>query len=146
MSDGCGAYTQEVPGILERYKVDHSIKEWTKQVEATFNVETGEKRGAICSTNMKDGNWRKLKRQVPEGLGVSTPGMIKTKMMYIRSAQWRMMVRGEDRWEAFLQAHARWRKAQNRAPEVPAQVSMNGDEPTEDSPVQPCAAQPSLFW
>ena len=36
----------------------------------------------------------------------------KKRMKYVRSAQWRRMTRGDDRWQAFYEASCAWRKDQ----------------------------------
>eukprot|EP00972_Heterocapsa_arctica_P106044 15620908-Heterocapsa_arctica.AAC.1 len=110
MTDGAGIYEQQHPGILEHYAVNHQEKEWTRPVEPIFNVETGERRCCLASTNFLDSTWQRIKSQIPGGLKATTAGGRKTKENYIRAAQWKMMVAGEDRWEAFCVAAHRWRR------------------------------------
>ena len=107
-SDGATAYSQVLRGIIERYAVNHSIQEWTRPVQALFNVDTQERRGTLASSNFIDSDWRKIKKQVPDGISVSTLGGVKTKMMYVRCAQWRMMVRGEGRGPMAGLLQSRW--------------------------------------
>jgi hypothetical protein len=106
MTDGAGAYNVPHEGVLEHHAVNHQANEWTRPADATFNLETGEKRATLASTNYLDSQWQKIKEQMPRGLSVTTAGGIRTKM---RSAQWRMMIRGEDRWQAFCEAAVTWR-------------------------------------
>ena len=62
----------------------------------------------LASTNYLDSEWQKVKRQIPAGIGVMTLGGVRTKMNYVRAAQWRMMTRGEDKWQVFCEAARAW--------------------------------------
>jgi len=112
MSDGASAYRQETEGIYEHFWCNHQEREWTKPVMATYNVVTKEKRQTFASTCFLDSEWRKIKEQVPRGLGVRTLGEIRLKMRYVRAAQWRKMTRGADKWQAFCEAASAWRQTQ----------------------------------
>ena len=57
-----------------------------------------------------ESEWQKLKRQVPGELPVRALEEIRVKMNYVRAAQWRRLVRGEDKWQAWCQAAKRWRE------------------------------------
>ena len=112
MSDGAGAYRQEHAGIFEHHAVNHQEKEWTRPEEPVWNVETGDTRPTFASTHYIDSQWQTNKMQLPRGIGVSTPAGVKLKMLFVRAAQWRMMLRGQDKWEAFCKAHKAWREEQ----------------------------------
>ena len=70
LTDGASAYRQEVEGVDEQHACNHQKKEWTKSVEVLHNVETRKRRQTYASTNFLDGEWRKLKEQVPRGISV----------------------------------------------------------------------------
>ena len=89
-------------------------EEWTKPVEATYNVDTGDTRQTSASTNFMDSDWSKIKEQVPRGLSVKTLAGFRLKMRYVRWAQWRKMTRGEDKWQAFCEAAFAWRASQKQ--------------------------------
>ena len=133
MTDGATCYSQQVTGVYEHFSVNHQLKEWTRPVDATFNVETGEKHVTLASTNFKDSEWQKLNSQLPRGLSVKTKGEIRTKMNYVRSAQWRMMIRGEEPWAAFCQAAVAWKQEHaSEAAGVEEELRRSGDDPGED--------------
>lgn len=113
-TDGAVAYLEPHIGIDEHRKINHSLQEWSRSEEVLFNVETGERKITYISTNYLDSQWQKVKQQVPRGLEVKTAAGIRTKMKYVRSAQWRMMTRGEDKWQAFCEASEKWRVYQQR--------------------------------
>ena len=109
MSDSAAAFLQNHKAVIERYHVNHSIKEWTKHVCPIWNVQTGERRACLCSTNFEDSQWQKAKADIPKGIKSSTAGARRTKMLYIRAHQWKTIVQAEDRWGAFCAATKRWR-------------------------------------
>ena len=65
MSDGATGYRQVLAGIDYQFWVNHQEKEWTKPMDVPFNLETGETRHTLISTNMIDGSWHKVKEQIP---------------------------------------------------------------------------------
>ena len=84
--------------------MNHSEKDWTRPVRALFNVTDDERKACLASTKIIDSTLRCLKTQIPRGMEVTTAGARRTKMNYIRSAQWRLMMR-----EAFCVAVQRRR-------------------------------------
>ena len=96
------------PGIVQHLTVNHSDKEWARPADILFNVETGETKHGIVSTRLIDGTWSKLKHDIPHGLAADTPERRAIKLEYIRAAQWRLMLAGQDRWKAFCQATCCW--------------------------------------
>ena len=48
MSGSAAAFLQDHFGVLQRFSVNHSEKEWTKHVRPIWNVETGEKEPACA--------------------------------------------------------------------------------------------------
>ena len=130
MSDGASVYTQSHPGIQQHHAVNHSEHEWTRPEHVLSNCETGETRLTLVSTNFLDSDWQKIKSQIPQGVPVRIAGEIKTKMNYVRSAQWRMLTRGEDKWVAWCQAVKRWRENHDCEP-FPSE-EPSGDGVAED--------------
>lgn len=134
MTDGACAYDQDVVGVVERFSVNHQLKEWTRPVNALANAETLERRATLASTNFLDSTWRKLKAQLPGGLSIRTQGGIKTKMHFVRSAQWRMLIRGQDPWAAFCTAAVAWKNDRHPAGAAAAEgddLWRDGDEPVD---------------
>ena len=56
-------------------------------------------------------------------------GGIRLKMDYARSAQWRLMTKGEDKWKAFCEASVRWRSERDV---VGDDTVLSGDEASDD--------------
>ena len=112
MSDSAVAYTRRPwgLGIVDAHSVNHSRKptpELARSVEALADVSTGEKRAAICSTNLIDPTWGKMKSSIPDG-GVTgkTPQGRQRLASYIRMAQWKIMHSTYDRWGPFCREAA----------------------------------------
>lgn len=132
MSDSAAAFLQDHVGVLERFNVNHSIKEWTKHVRPIWNVRTQERRACLCSTNFADSTWQKTKASIPKGIKSSTAGSRRTKMRYVRACQWRVIVQEEDRWGAFCAASKQWRQHHDSHPQelIPAGTVTFGFDAT----------------
>ena len=116
MSDSAICYTSRPRGrgIVDAHSVNHSRKptpELARSVDVLANVSTGKKRAAICSTNLMDPTWGKMKSMIPEG-GVTgkTPEGRQRLASYIRMAQWKLMHSTYDRWGPFCQEAARYER------------------------------------
>ena len=135
MSDSAAASLQDHFGVLQRFSVNHLEKEWAKHVRPIWNVETGEKRAGLCSTNYADSQWQKMKDAIPNGLKSSTGGSRRTKMLYVRAWQWKVIVQQEDRWDAFCAACKRWREHQRCTPpeDAPADAGHFGFDETGEA-------------
>jgi hypothetical protein len=97
----------------------------------------------FASTNFIDSCWQKIKSQVPKGLEVKSLGGIRTKMLYVRSAQWRMMTKGEDKWKAFCEASIRWRHYKDSRGDAPCDEPGIGNDDIEDEGAA-CAGSESV--
>ena len=135
MSDSAAAFLQDHFGVLQRFSVNHSEKEWTKHVRPIWNVETAERRASLCSTNYADSQWQKMKDAIPNGIKSSTAGSRRMKMLYVRAWQWKVIVQQEDRWDAFCAACKRWREHQRCTPpeEAPADAGHFGFDETGEA-------------
>ena len=57
-----------------------------------------------------------------------TPAGVKLKTLFVRAAQWRMMLRGQDKWEVFCKAHKAWREEQGAGI---SERAKQGDDKTD---------------
>jgi hypothetical protein len=110
MSDSATAYTSKPrgQGIVDAHHVNHSrtpTKEFARSVSALAVAGTDERRPAMCSTNLIDPTWRRLKQEVPQG-GVTGRDEAGRERMrsYIRTGQWKEMLSTSERWGPFCAA------------------------------------------
>lgn len=110
MSDSAHAYASVVhPGIVQKFSVNHFLKEWSKPCTITANVLTGEQVASRVHSQTIDRCWAMVKAQLPRYRSAKTEEERAVLDEYIRAAQWRMQHSTYDLWEPFCKvavAHA----------------------------------------
>ena len=95
-------------GVVEKHLVNHNrkpVRENTRSVEITANIEIGEKRAGTAGTQGIDGTWRWLEDHFPRSLNCHRDEQTwQTYVEYVRFAQWLVMLGTEDKWAAFCEA------------------------------------------
>ena len=115
MSDSAAVYTSRpfAIGIVDGDSVNHSrkpIPELSRSIEVLADVVTKEKRPAVCSTNLIDPTWRRVKEGIPDSASAKTPADRIKMTKYVRAQQWKIMLSTYDRWAPFVAAAARYAK------------------------------------
>lgn len=76
------------------------------------NVETGETRCGMASTQLIDDIWRRLEQSIPTQLTAPrTLAQLEIWEEHIRFAQWRHITSGSDRWKEFCSAAQHFEKS-----------------------------------
>ena len=123
-SDSAGAFVDvSVPGVVQKFHVNHSEKEYARSVSILKNIDTGETRAGITGSMTVDRSWRTVKEGFPkggQGISAKTAAGRKNLMRKIRSRQWFHILSTSDRWDAFCQAAKRF--ADDDSPEKKAEL------------------------
>ena len=114
MRDSAAAYTRKSYNtvIVDGASANHSRKptpERSRAVSVLADVVTKEKRDAICSTNLIDPTWARIKAEIPDSVSARTLAEQEFMRSYIRTAHWKIMLSTYDRWALFVAAAAKHR-------------------------------------
>eukprot|EP00438_Fugacium_kawagutii_P032704 Skav204478 [mRNA] locus=scaffold5533:162641:166985:- [translate_table: standard] len=140
-------------GVVDAHQVNHSEHEFARSVEVLANVKTRETRPGMASTNMLDGEWKLMKKQLQDKLSAKSEEKQQELGIHIRAAQWRRLTVAEDPWTAWCAAAQKHRAKleEEFGPEEKA-ISAGADVGADDGPacsspvpIEESSAESELF-